>query len=98
MGSHLILVFLRAEFSRARNDSFLWKFCWSKAVREEEKVREGTGRRAWQRVGGYVVCMRARASWREQGEAMAIALLKTQKTHLVDALEIRYAAQFLGPV
>jgi hypothetical protein len=89
MGSHLILVFLRAEFSRERNDSFLWKFCWSKAVREEEKVRAGTGRRAWRRVGGYGVCMRARASWREQEEAMAIALLGAPKTHLVGAVQIR---------
>jgi hypothetical protein len=75
MGSHLILVFLRAEFSRERNDSFLWEFCCSKAVRDDEKVRDGTVRRTWRSVGGYGEWMRARASWREQEEAMAIALL-----------------------
>jgi hypothetical protein len=62
MGSHLILV-------------FLWEFCCSKAVRDDEKVREGTVRRTWRSVGGYGEWMRARASWREQEEAMAIALL-----------------------
>jgi hypothetical protein len=46
IGSHLILVFFRAEFSRERNDSFLWKFCWSNAVRVEENVREGAVMRA----------------------------------------------------
>lgn len=51
MGSHLILVFFRAAFNRERNDSFLWKFCWSNAVRDEEKVREGAVMRAWQRLG-----------------------------------------------
>jgi hypothetical protein len=47
MGSHLIFVFLRAEFNRERNDSFRWKFCWSNAVRDEEKPREGSVMRAW---------------------------------------------------
>jgi hypothetical protein len=67
MGSHLILVFLRAEFNRDRNDSFRWKFCWSNAVRDEEKPREGRFMRAWQRVGeANGVRVWARMRWREQ--------------------------------
>jgi hypothetical protein len=67
MGSHLILVFLRAEFSRDRNDSLRWKFCSSNAVREEEKLREGAFMRALQRVGeGNGVRVWTRARWREQ--------------------------------
>jgi hypothetical protein len=77
MGSHFILVLLRAEFSRDRNDSFLWKFCWSNAVREEENVRDGAVMRAWQRLGGeHRGRIFARMSWRECAEAMAIALLE----------------------
>jgi hypothetical protein len=97
MGSHLILVFLRAEFSRERNDSFLWEFCCSKAARDDEKVREGAVRRTWRSVGGYGVWMRARASWREQVAAMAIALLGDQKAHVADAVKMRCAAQCLSP-
>jgi len=74
MGSHFILVFLRAEFSRDRKDSFLWKFCWSRVDRDEEKVREGTFMRAWRRVGGYRMRAGARMSCREQDEAMSTAL------------------------
>lgn len=71
MGSHLIFVFLRAELSRDRNDSFLWKFC-SRHGLEEEKVRDGGDRRvhAGRNAGrGYFV---ARANWRTQ-EDMAIS-------------------------
>jgi len=72
MGSHLILVFFSAEFNRDRKDSFLWKFCWSRVDRVEEKVRDGTVMRAWRR--GYRVRVGARMSWREQDEAMSRAL------------------------
>lgn len=41
MGSHFILVFFRAEFSRDLNDSFLWN-CWSKHGLEDEKWRDGS--------------------------------------------------------
>ena len=52
MGSHFILVFLRAELSRDRNDSFLWKFCLSHEAREDVNVREGAARRACRQLGG----------------------------------------------
>jgi hypothetical protein len=72
MGSHLILVFLSAEFNRDRNDSFLWKFCWSNVARDEEKLREGIDMRIWQYVGGgYRVRAGARMSWREQEDAIS---------------------------
>lgn len=75
MGSHLILVFLRAAFNRERNDSLRWKFCWSKAVRDEEKVREGALMGAWWMLcGGSRGRECARMSWREHAVAMAIAL------------------------
>ena len=81
IGSHLILVPLRAEFSRERNDSFLWKFCLSQLARVEEKDREGTERRAWQRVvRGYRARTGARMSWREQVEAMATSCAATMPT------------------
>ncbi len=41
IGSHLILVFLSAEFNLDRKDSFLCSGCLSHMVREEEKVRAG---------------------------------------------------------
>jgi hypothetical protein len=72
IGSHLILVFLSAEFNRDRNDSFLWNFCWSKVARDEEKLREGIDMRAWHNVGGgHRVRAGARMSWREQEDAMS---------------------------
>jgi hypothetical protein len=75
MGSHFILVFLSAELSRERNDSFLWKFCWSRVGRDEEKLRDGVVMRAWRREGGgYRVRVGARMSWREQDEAMSTSL------------------------
>jgi len=74
MGSHLILVLLSAALSRDRNDSLRWKFCLSHVARVDEKVREGTERRA---LGHVWVAKRgrrgARMSWREQGDAMAVA-------------------------
>jgi hypothetical protein len=80
IGFHSILVFLSAEFSRDRNDSFLWKFCWSNAVREEENVREGSVMRPRHRIGrGHCGRMFARMSWREGAEAMAIALLESRQ-------------------
>jgi hypothetical protein len=79
MGSHLIFVFLRAELSRDRKDSFLWKFCWSNAGREEVKVREGTVRRAWRYVGGgNRERVGARMSWREQDDAISTSLPRSQ--------------------
>ena len=71
IGSHLIFVFLSAEFSRDLNDSFLWNFCLSHVARVEEKVRDGTETRACRYVGAG---NRARMSWREQGKAMFIFL------------------------
>lgn len=72
MGSHLTLVFLRAEFSRERNDSFLWKFCLSQEARVDEKDREGREARAWHKlVLGNRVLAGARMSWRAQVEAMS---------------------------
>jgi hypothetical protein len=98
MGSHFILVFLRAELSRDRKDFFLWKFCWSKAVRDEENVREGAVRRAWQRLGlGHCGRMLARMSWRECAEAMAIALLdECPVWALGKAKTRRYLQRLLG--
>lgn len=75
IGSHLIFVFFSAEFNRERNDSFLWKFCWSKAVRDEEKVREGAAMGAWLLGEAKRGRVCARMSWREQAVAMAIASL-----------------------
>jgi hypothetical protein len=74
MGSHFILVFLSAELSRDLKDSFLWKFCLSHAGRVEEKVRDGTERRACRCVGVWNRGRRgaARMSWREQEDAMVM--------------------------
>lgn len=70
-----MVVFLRAEFSRERKDSFLWEFCLSKADREAEKVREGAERRTWVVTEGLGCRVRsgARLRWRAQDEAMATA-------------------------
>ena len=73
IGSHLILVFLSAALSRDLKDSFLWKFCLSHVARVEEKVRDGTERRAFRYVGVWNRAWRgARMSWREEEDAMAM--------------------------
>jgi hypothetical protein len=79
MGSHFILVPLSAEFNRDLKDSFRWKFCWSKAARDDEKLRVGRVMRAWRRVGGeYRVRAGARMSCRAQVEGM-LCLMHTTR-------------------
>lgn len=81
-------MFLSAEFSRDLKDSFLWKFC-SYVARVEEKVRDGTERRACRCVGVWKRGRRgARMSWREQEDAMAMLYA------LVSNIAVREDGQF----
>jgi hypothetical protein len=86
IGSHFIFVFFSAEFSRDLKDSFLWKFCLSYVARVEEKVRDGTERRACRCVGVWKRRRRgARMSWREQEDAMTMLhALATARVSLSD--------------
>ena len=83
IGSHFIFVSLSAEFSLDRNDSFLWKFCFSLNAREEVKVRDGTEWRAWREMGGG---SRVRADTR-MSERVQVVLISASSTCNADEQE-----------